>query len=422
MESKGKFEEIPKEIAHLFYNTNVEFKVSKFEEYMLTDIYAGDESTTIKLHRDVTQDLLDEIQLYIEEKRNLRFAGKGETRSGKSLSFLKICDLILRSKGEDFNEIVEKLVCGNQVEYRQKLKEAKFGDTYLVDENFFNNAGLGGNIEMSQLKDYNSIIAKKNISVFFINPEKFLNVGATLGLATYGRDSKNWLSRLLVYKFKEGYPYLIGYAIIDVGELFWRHGCFVFKEVGGCNNVNQKQAKDINPKLIKHSTCIPKDYDEKDLVTDNQTCPFYNICTHGLCKYEKKKDSWIEKEMEGTLDNRTSERYLVALYLVHEMFSGLSEDGQTIKLKARNGKDLKVKLRTKVPKYSNTKFGVAEFEELIQCVLSNCSIDTLIETLAMLDDEKILKKYIDLFGPDIKEKVDKQKQIIKEIANELDEK
>jgi hypothetical protein len=422
MESKGKFEEIPKEIAHLFYNTNVEFKVSKFEEYMLTDIYAGDESTTIKLHRDVTQDLLDEIQLYIEEKRNLRFAGKGETRSGKSLSFLKICDLILRSKGEDFNEIVEKLVCGNQVEYRQKLKEAKFGDTYLVDENFFNNAGLGGNIEMSQLKDYNAIIAKKNISVFFINPEKFLNVGATLGLATYGRDSKNWLSRLLVYKFKEGYPYLIGYAIIDVGELFWRHGCFVFKEVGGCNNVNQKQAKDINPKLIKHSTCIPKDYDEKDLVTDNQTCPFYNICTHGLCKYEKKKDSWIEKEMEGTLDNRTSERYLVALYLVHEMFSGLSEDGQTIKLKARNGKDLKVKLRTKVPKYSNTKFGVAEFEELIQCVLSNCSIDTLIETLAMLDDEKILKKYIDLFGPDIKEKVDKQKQIIKEIANELDEK
>lgn len=415
-----KFKEIPEEIKKYFYKDEVKFKVSKFEQHMLNDIFRGDEGTTIKLNRDVTQDLLNEIETYIEEKRNLRFAGKGETRSGKSLTFLKICDLILRSKGIDFNEIVEKMVCGNQIEYRQKLKDALFGDVYLVDENFFNNSGLGGNLEVAQLKDYNSIIAKKNVSVFYINPEKFLNVGATLGLSTYGRDSKNWLSKVLVYKFKEGFPYLIGYAIIDVGELFWRHGCFVFKEVGGCNNVNKKLPKDIPKELIKHSSCIKQDYNEEEIIKDMQTCPFYNICSHGLSKYEKKKDNWIEKEMGGGLDDRTSERYRVSLYLIYEMFNGLNDDQTSIRLSARNGKDLKIKVRPKLSKYSNTKWGVAEFEEIIQCVLSNCSLDMLCETLISLEDDKLKEKFSSIIGDSFDEIYDKKVEFMKMVKQELD--
>lgn len=417
---KYKHTEIPEKIKKYFIKNQVKFNVSKFEEYMLNDIYSGDSSTTIKLHRDVTQDLLQEINMYIEDKRNLRFSGKGETRSGKSLTFLKISDLTLRNKGIDFNENIEYLVCGNQVEYRQKLKNAEFGDTFLVDENFFNNSGLGGNIEVAQLKDYNSIIAKQNISVFYINPEKFLNVGATLGLSTYGRDSKNWLSRVLVYKFKEGFPYLIGYAVIDVGELFWRHGCFVYKEVGGCNNVHKKRIKDIPKELIEHSSCIPEDSDFDSIEQNDKVCPFYTICTHGLSKYEKKKDKWIEKEMSGGLDDRTSERYKVSLYLIYEMFSDISDDGMTIKLNARNGKDLKIKLRPKLSKYSNTKWGIAEFEEIVQCVLSNCNLDMLCETIISLEDEKMKTKFSSLLGNNFDELYNSKIQFMEDIKKELD--
>ena len=412
-----KHDKIPDKLKKYFPEHPVEFKVSKFEQHMLNDIFRGDEGTTIKLHRDVTQDLLDEIELYVEQKRNIRFAGKGETRSGKSLAFLKICDLILRTKDVDFNKEIEKLVCGNQVEYRTKLKDAKFGDTYLVDENFFNNSGLGGNIEIAQLKDYNSIIAKKNVSVFFINPEKFLNVGATMGLSTYGRDSKNWLSKLLVYKFKDNYPYLIGYAIIDIGELFYRHGCFLFKEMGGCNNTNKKKVKDIPMDLINESSCIPKDTKLTDIKDNDQMCPFFEVCTHGLCQYEKKKDTWIEKEMEGGLDERTKDRFRVSLNLVYELFSDYNEDKMNIVLKAKNGKDLKIKCRTKMIKYSNSKWGVAEFDEIVQMILSNCDIDTLCETLITIEDENLKKKFSQII-PNFNEFYNNKVEQLKKIKNE----
>lgn len=383
---------IPKEIQQYFNQTPVKFEVSKFEEYLLNDIYERDESSKIKLNRDVTNELKQEIELYLKQKRNIRFTIMGETRSGKSLVGLKVGNIIYNYQNKNFSQDINKLVCGNQIEYRQKLLSAEFGDFYLIDENTFNRSGLGANIEAMQLIDYNNIIAKKNISLVFITPQKFLNVGATLGFSSYGRDSKNWLSRFLVYKFKDNFPYLIGYVVFDIGSLFRDNGCYIYNYIGGCNNTQNKSLNDIPKELIKHSTCITN----KDITQsqNEKVCPFYDICNHALNKYEHKKDTWIQKEMAGGLDERTHERFKTALLLLLGLKPEYREEKGNIKLNASNGKDLKNKVKLKIGGVTNTKFGIAEQDEIIEIIKSCCDIDFLNETLQRLDDTQLYNEYM----------------------------
>ncbi|MFW6173093.1 MAG: hypothetical protein ACOC5T_05055, partial [Elusimicrobiota bacterium] len=254
-----KYEDIPKEIRDEFTHCDIVFEVSEFEEMMLSEIYQNDERTTKKLHKNVTSEFMREFDKYYNQKRNIRYNIKGETRDGKSYVGLKFMDMSFDKQGINFNEKSDYYTCGNQIEYRQKLKTAKFGEFYLIDENFFTRAGLGANIESSQLTDYNNIIAKMNIGSVYITPQKFLNTGAVLGFSTYGRDSNNWLTKCLLFKFKDGYPYLIGYVVFDIGFLFRKHGCLIYRETGGCTNSKRVEAKDIPERLIKYSFCIPEE-------------------------------------------------------------------------------------------------------------------------------------------------------------------
>ena len=400
---------IPEPIKHYFNCDKINFVVSIFEQYLLNDLYQSDEESLRKLSRNVTDDLITEIKQYIAEKRNIRYSCLGETRSGKSLSMLALVNFYCIQSGLlNFAEKIEYIVCGNQVEYREKLKDAKFGDFFLIDENFFTRSGMGANLEALQLKDYNNTIAKKNIGNIFITPETFLSVGAVLGFATYGRDSKNWLSRLLVYKFKGSHPYLVGFIVLDVGRLFMEHGCFLYKYISGCNNNNQIDLNDIPKDLIEHSFCIPKEYDESLLITDNQSCPFYKFCNHPLCRYERKKDKWIKSSISGALDNRTYERYKLSLELTFELIGSVDTDRNIIKYNCRNAKDMKNIVRIRIHKFTNTKLGIAEFDEILQIIISNSNIDFVIENLHTLKNEELKEKYFthEEFGSHFKQKYD----------------
>lgn len=373
------------------------FKVSKFETYMLQDIYQYDEKVAQKLERDVTKEFLEEIQIYFDEKRNLRYCIKGETRSGKSYVGLKIGSIVIKHRGRIFNDEITKMVCGNQVEYREKLKNAKFGDFYLVDENFFTRAGMGANIEMTQLTDYNNIIAKQNISVTFITPKKFLDVGATIGLSDYGRDSYNWLSRQLLYKFKDNFPHLIGHVIFDIGVMYRENGCYVYKFTGGCTNSKAVTIDDIPKEILEHTTTIEWEKKDKELITDKSQCPFYNMCNHGMCKYEKKKDSWIESEMKGKLDERTFERYKLALVLILTLEPYYDHVKGIFKYKKVSSKnDIKNNVKLKLHRYTNTKFGSMEFENLIDIMISASSPEFLANMLFEIDDKALLESYTKL--------------------------
>lgn len=401
---------IPLEFLENFKIKNVDFKVDEIEELIMQDVMQFDENTRIKLNRDMTKTFLNWIDNKIEKKENASVNTKGDTRSGKSLVNLKLTERVTKKYGKPFNTL--KIVCGNQKEYRQKLQKANFGDAYQIDENAFANVGDGSMTEMQQLKDIQNIIAKENIHTFYITPRNFLPTGAIIGLTYWGKDTKNWLSRFLLYSLKGANPILLGYVVINVGDLFNDYGCFFNRIFGGCTNPNKLVIKDINKEnlifdkwkegkivgqkiyskdFLKYSSCIPKELKENVLENLNRTeddliknpCPFYRICEHPLCKYEHKKDSWISKEMSGGMDERQSERFRVALELIKKI--GFYDEQITkFRLKAINGKDLNVKINLYLPKITNTKFTKTEKEEIVSIIQSLSDVEVLKETITQL--------------------------------------
>lgn len=339
--------------------------------------------------------------------------------SGKSLIGLKILNTLTEFYPEKtFN--TENQVCGNQKEYRQRVSTAEFGDSFLVDENAFANVGAGSMTEVQQLKDVLNITAKQNLHSIFITPRTFLDTGATMGLSYFGKDTNNWLSRFLLYSLKNNMPTLLGFVIFDVGKLFQDTGCYIYKYTGGCTNPKRLLLKDIknifDNDLIKYSNCIPKDKKgkilNKDKIIDTkQQCPFYNICTSQMCNYEHKKDKWIEKELTGGLDDRDLDRYTTAVKLFEE-FSNYDDTSQSFRLSAKNGKELRLKLKMKIPKLTSTKYTGVELDEIMTLVTSMTSIEFMQDVCSQigLDYEEILNNIINKSKLELKTS-DKNKQI-----------
>lgn len=381
-----------KELQDFFKIKDLNFKVDKFEELILQDMTRFDEDTRIKLNRDLTKLFNEWLKNKLDAKEQVKINIKGETRSGKSLIGLKILYTTTKYYGYKFN--TQKQVCSNQKEYRQQIATAEFGNSFQVDENAFTSVGLGSMTEIQQLKDVMNITAKKNIHTIFITPKSFLDTGATMGLAYFGKDTNNWVSRFLLYSLKGSIPALLGYVVFDVGKLFQDNGCLIYKEIGGCTNPKRytydKLKLKFNGDLIKYSKCINKDFKESDLDNSTNACPFYNICKSQMIKYEHKKDTWINKELKGGLDERDSERIRVSLELLKE-FGTINEVGE-IRLNAKNGKQLKLKVKLKLPKISNSKFTGTEIDEILTTLTSMTDLDFLKDVCNQInvDYEKLL--------------------------------
>lgn len=361
-------EEIEKELKPNKPN----FSVDMFEDLIIQDISQNDSDMQVKLNRDLTNYFNKWIKQKLDAKEQIKISVKGETRSGKSLIALKIMKKIADYYNKEFN--TDKIVCANQSELKQKLQDADFGDCFQVDENAFARSGMGSNVESQQLSDINNIIAKQNIHMGYITPRTFLNVGSTLGLAYFGKDTLNWVSRFLLYSLKGASPVLLGYVVFDVGSLFRETGCYIYREIGGCTNPHKYTKDEIPEKHLNVTTCIPDDYDEDKIIDDKKTCPFYDVCTSAMAQYEHKKDKWIDKEMKGNLDERTLERYKLSVKIMEEM-GVYDEENDGLKLSAKNKKDFVNKVTLKLPTMTNTKFTISEQNEIISILESMSSID-----------------------------------------------
>lgn len=349
--------EIKNKIIESLRPKNISFELDEFEIVRLQDIMEMSEEIKIKLHRDLTKTFNDWIKGSHKRKDQIKVNLKGRPRSGKSLVGMKIIFIINRLNNKVFN--VDQFVCANQSVLKKKLQKTEFSDSYLIDENAFANVGAGSMTEMLQLKDINSIIAKNNNNLVYITPNVFLNTGAPYSLEYYGKDLKNWVSRFLIYDTSRGMPLLLGYVVFDIGALFIDEGCLIYKEIGGCTNPKRKIESDINKDLIKNSSCIPQDYKKSELVETTQTCPFYKVCKSQLNAYEHLKDKWIQKELKGGISVRDLERLEVG-YSLFKLFY----NSDTHKLTSKNSKELKVKIKLKIPTLTSSKFTGVEVEEI----------------------------------------------------------
>lgn len=341
----------------------INFEMDEFEEIKILDWAEMSENMKQRLHRDLTHTFNNWIQGKHRRKEQVKINIKGQPRSGKSLIGLTITRKNCTLQEKEFN--VDKSVCANQKVLKQKLFGCEFGDSFLIDENAFANVGAGSMTEMLQLKDINNIIAKNNNSLVYITPMVFLNTGAPYGLEFYGKDIKNWLSRFLLYDTSQNTPILLGYVIFNIGKLFQDEGCLIYSQTGGCTNPNRLKLSQIKEDTIKESSCIPNDFDKSQIDENSQVCPFYNICTSQLCEYEHIKDDWIAKEMKGGLEIRDAERLEISVKLFIDLW-----DNESKKLKFKNLKEGKIKIKMKLPNYSNSKFTGVELEEITQTIIS----------------------------------------------------
>lgn len=382
------------EILNELEPKDIDFKVDKWEQLILDDISQFDEDTRIKLNRNLTKMFNTWIKDKLEAKEQIKINIKGETRSGKSLIGLRIMFLSIKFYPEKVFEL-DKIVCANQRELRQKLNNADFGDSFLIDENAFANVGAGSMTELQQLKDINNIIAKQNIHMVYITPQTFLQTGATMGLAYFGKDTKNWLSRFLLYSLKGGSPALLGYVVFDVGSLFKDTYCLIYMVTGGCTNPKKIKYENIPKENIIYSDCLPKKDNIVigDIIDNTKVCPFYNLCTSQMCVYEHKKDKWIDREMKGGIGEREREKLEISIRLF-QLMGVLNQDTGNIRLNAKSGKELRLKIKMKLPSLINTKYTGVEVDEIIQTVISLIDIDFLKDVCKILeiDFQTILDK------------------------------
>ena len=366
---------------------NIKFELDEFEKIRLMDLMAMSDEIKLKLHRDLTSTFNDWLIGSHKRKDQIKVNIKGRPRSGKSLIGMKIIYVIDKLNNKRFD--VSQFVCANQKVLKKKLQKTEFGDSFLVDENAFANVGAGSMTEMMQLKYINNIIAKNNNNLIYITPNVFLNTGAPYSLEYHGKDLNNWVSRFLIYDTSKGLPLLLGYVIFNIGSMFIENGCLIFKELGGCTNPKRKIESQINKNLIENSECIPKNYDNKDLDDSTKACPFYNICKSQMCNYEHIKDDWIEKEMKGGLDVRDLERLEVSYELFKQFY-----DPESNKLTSKNAKELKVKIKLKIPNLTSSKFTGVEMEEisiLMFSLLDESFFKDVCSQLELNFDDEVLK-------------------------------
>jgi hypothetical protein len=161
----------------------------------------------------------------------------------------------------------------------------------------------------------------------------------------------------------------------------------MYDTLGGCTNPAQKMKDDIPERFRKNSDCIPEDYDPSKIRDDGKVCPFYDVCKSAMAQYEHKKDTWIQREMQGDLDERTRERYELAIKCLR-IFGVLDDDGaggEVIKLVASNQKDMRNKVKAKLPRLGNTKLTITEQEEILSIIQSMTNVSFLEDICAMLE-------------------------------------
>lgn len=375
---------------------NIKFENDTFDELYLQDLMIYNDEIKEKLNRDVTSIFNNWVLSKLRKKENISLNIKGSTRSGKSLVALKHNLNLAKYYNKDFGERIEKIVCANQIEYRQKLSDAEFGDGFQIDENDFATVGIGSNIESMQLRDLQNIIAKKNIHTTYLTPKIFLNNVSEIGLVSFGKDLDNWLSKFLLYSLKYTPYTLMGYVVFDVGIMFQEFGCFLYKDTGGCPNPNKRKISELDQELIKGSFCLPESLDlnnfvpntEEKKMTKEEPCPFYDICSHPLCKYEHKKDKWIKTKMIGGLEARERERYILVFKLIHALNCEFMCTENRLKVEnVKNFKEIKLLIKESIPSLTNMKLGIAEFETLCDTFkLMFFNIDYMLRILNQVQD------------------------------------
>lgn len=259
------------------------------------------ESLRKALSTDLTKYFV--TSLYLKTQRNppenINLEIKGETRSSKSTTGIFLGKLISYWWGLDFTE---ENILPNQGELLYKLKDAKYGETFLVDEQTPESFGEGKYVETDQLGMNLNICAKKCNNLIFIYPPHFTMRNAPYGLETLAKDTTN--------KYTKLYYHDLSAKAFGFGGI-WPQGIITLPKY---------QDEDYQKKPKRYwSEARLKNFEERDYDYDSQLEE----------NYELKKDKWIEqvRGMESGFRNKKKEEIATEL-ASDERFVSLKTNGQ----------------------------------------------------------------------------------------------
>jgi len=235
---------------------------------------------------DLTQELVK--SLYLKATRvpseNINIEIKGETRSGKSTTGISLGKLISSWWGYEFT--VDNIL-PNQGELLYKLKDAKYGETFVVDEQTPETYGEGILRETEQLGMNLNICAKKCNNLIFIYPPSFTSRNSPFGLEAISKDVQNKYIKCLYYDLRR-------------------------KDIGG----GQVPRGYITiPKYVDETyRCLPKEKQSKYRV-DNILKHHFDFDSLLEEQYEQKKDSWIDdvRNMDASVRSRHKQELATTL-------------------------------------------------------------------------------------------------------------
>ena len=254
---------------------------------------------TRQFYTNATSFLIKEMRKYIQYNQVWRIAIMGETRSGKSESaqslafkYMKIFNDCLkngfkdeRGNHRDFKKQIEERLNGaitvskidfevnniaeSQSDYlyilrdQARNKKMKFGQIWQIDENR-EQSGLGSYTERQERDNLNNIIAKFCQCEIWLQPRRFTEANTPYGIRMFKKDIYKRCNWGLLYKIE----------MTPAGT--------EFKFLG----------------WIK--------------------IPLHEFHKHRI-EYEVKKNNWIKKEIDGSVDERLRLRHNVAEKLSKEI-------------------------------------------------------------------------------------------------------
>lgn len=150
------------------------------------------------INTDVTEDFFNYLwhKTHQNPPENVTLEIKGQPRSGKStigiFLYMWLCKVWEREPSVDN-------IMGNQAELLYRLKDAEYGETFIVDEQTPETYGDGIIAETDQLFKNINICAKKCNNLIFIFPPRFAIRGSPYGLETLGKDTKTLFNQSFLY-------------------------------------------------------------------------------------------------------------------------------------------------------------------------------------------------------------------------------
>jgi len=285
------------------------FNVPKFdfsEEPLQRKLLDLEAQKSPALHRALNSDLTQEFIMSLYYKatmsppENINIEIKGQTRSGKSTVGITLGILISRWWGHEFT--IDNIM-PNQGELLYRLKDAKYGETFLVDEQTPECYGEGIIRETEQLGMNLNICAKKCNNLIFIYPPNFLSRNSPFGIEALAKDTVNKYTKCFYYDLRRKE---FGGTQIPTGFLIL------------------PKTQDIKYKKLPRANWSEKrirNFEEKGYDFDSELEE----------QYEEKKDTWIEKVRNMDSSTRDKKK--------QELANELSQDSKFLKLKTNGQRE-----------------------------------------------------------------------------------